>query len=136
MEKLFIDKSVIASEIVTEAEGFLRIDNKDCIPILPFPLDRLKTKERILVEVGTSYLCFAAGVRDVSSISRSSLQKRCRITSGALRSRLSELRILQYIESLENGEEITTMGLIQFREIIRRLKTEEASRERGNHVKS
>lgn len=130
IQSLFVDKRTLASEIAKEASELLRIDSGSCTPILPFPLGKLKVRERILVVLGTAYFCYAGGVTKTALISREVLQKKCKIEAAALRARLSDLRKEQLVDSTSEGEEITTGGLIELRALFQQLKAVKVPKER------
>ena len=129
LESIFVDQRKLAIEIALEAKDVFSIDNTECIPILPYPTSELKSWAHLLVELATAYICYIGKHRDSASLSREVLMERCRLKSDVLRARLSELRRDRYVRSTDEGEMITTHGLLAFRDFIRELKLEHSSEE-------
>lgn len=123
-EELFVDRETVAQEITELGRGLLRIERRDCSPILPNALDNLSVQESILLELATILICSMAGNRQSDLLTRDELVNRCHVKQEVLRARLSDLRKDHMIESLEQGETITVRGLLEVKEILLDMKKE------------
>lgn len=124
VKSLLVDRTELGLEIAKEFHGFLRIDNTTYNPILPSRLSDLSTRDRILLELGVAYMCYAGNLREEWCLSREQLSTRCRVADSGLRGRLSELRSENLINTIDQGEELTVEGMIELRKLLESLRKE------------
>lgn len=118
LESLFVDKRKMALEVALEAQGVLKIDETNCMPLLPFELSEFQGWARILLELATVYLCYLREIRSKEGMSREELAQRCELKPNSLRARLSELRRDRLVDSTEGGVTITSHGLYVFQQVL------------------
>lgn len=121
-DSLFIDRETLAREIAATAISTLRIDSRECRPILLQTQKEMTNPERILVELAAVYLCFVAGKHPTGYLGRDQLISRTGIKSSVLRARLSDMRSEGLIQSTEDGERIDIHGLLRFRDFLTTMK--------------
>lgn len=122
IRNLLVDKKDMAEEIALQFEGFLAIEKEGYKPVLPFPLSSINLKDRILLEIGTAFLTYAGGLREQPSIQRSVLLERCKGTSSGIRGTLSKMRSADLIKTSDEGDEITSEGLMEFKKLLTDLR--------------
>lgn len=124
IKDLLVDQKDIALQLASDFKGFLKIESSNHIPILPFPLIDITLKERILLELGTRYLAYSGGLQDIPSLPREILKNRTRGTDSGIRGTLSKLRSARFIETSDEGDQITIEGLLELRKILSVLRQE------------
>ena len=124
IDSLLVDRTEIIKGIAKDFQGFLRIDNSDFSPILPIRLSHLSTRNRVLIELGVSYMCYVGKLLETPHLERQELLRRCNVADSGLRGRLSEMRNERLITSSEGGDELTVEGMLEFRKLLTTLKEE------------
>jgi hypothetical protein len=129
VKSLLVDRTELVLDLARNYQGFLLIDKTDLVPILPIRLSELSTRERILLELGVVYMCYAGGLREHPSLAREHLSSRCSVADSGLRGRISELRKEGLIITTDNGDEITVEGIIELRKLLDKLQKSHESKE-------
>lgn len=124
VKNLLVSKKEIALKLASEFEGLFGIESETYAPVLPLPSSEITLKDKIVVELGTSYIAFAGELKDKPLLARKTLLDRCRATDSGIRGTLSRMRKAGLVESSEKGEEITVEGLLEMKAILRRIKSE------------
>ena len=124
VKSLLVDRTEIMMEIAEEFRGFLRIDNTNYAPILPIRLSDLSTRNRVLLELGVTYMCYIGKLTEKPSLAREQLLDRCNVVDSGLRARLSEIRKERLIATSGEGDELTVEGMLEFKKLLTTLKEE------------